>query len=357
MKRICMVVPSFSARGGIATVVSGYKGSSLEQAYMVRYIETYTDGCKLAKLRKAIVAYGVFLCMLLAWHPDLVHVHTSFGPSFFRKAPFVWIAHWNRIPVVLHIHGSELDKFYHRAGKTKKRFVQGTLNACQRVIVLSKDWENRFAPIVAKEKLAVVENYGAPKAIPGHNAGPQKILFLGFLSKAKGCLDIPDVAKQVNLRFPETRWVLAGSASPDETAALKEKISRCGLQDRFDLPGWVRGEEKDALLQAACAFFLPSYSEAMPMSVLEAMSWGLPIVSTGVGGIPRLVEQGKNGFLVKPGDIAGFADALKILLDDDALRTAMGEESLKRVREGYSFEKHLGKITAIYRQILETEKV
>lgn len=357
MKRICMVVPSFSAKGGIATVVSGYKGSHLEEEYEVRYIETYADESKLAKLCKAFVAYGAFLRLLPAWRPDLVHVHSSFGPSFFRKAPFVWIAHWHRIPVVLHIHGSELDKFYRCAGKTKKRFVKSTLNACQQVIVLSKEWEKSFASIVAKEKLAVVENYGATEAVPCYNIGPQKILFLGFLSKAKGCLDIPDVAKQVNLLFPETRWVLAGSASPDEAAALKNKISQCGLQDRFDLPGWVRGEEKKALLQAASVFFLPSYSEAMPMSVLEAMSWGLPIVSTGVGGIPQLVEQGKNGYLVKPGDIDGFANALKTLLGDEALRAAMGEESLKRVREEYSFEKHLGKIMAIYRKIFEIEKV
>lgn len=357
MKRICMVVPSFSAKGGIATVVSGYKGSQLEQEYEVRYIETYVDGGKFSKLGKALSAYGVFLWILFSWHPDIVHVHTAFGPSFFRKAPFIWIAHGGRISVVVHIHGSELDKFYYRADKLKRWFVQSTLNICQRIIVLSQEWKKRFSSIVDCEKLTVVENYGVPAQIPVHSTGPKRILFLGFLSKAKGCLDIPDVAKQVNLLFPETRWVLAGSASPDEAAALKNKISQCGLQDRFDLPGWVRGEEKKALLQAASVFFLPSYSEAMPMSVLEAMSWGLPIVSTGVGGIPQLVEQGKNGYLVKPGDIDGFANALKTLLGDEALRAAMGEESLKRVREEYSFEKHLGKIMAIYRKIFEIEKV
>lgn len=357
MKRICMVVPSFSAKGGIATVVSGYKGSHLEQEYEVRYIETYVDGGKFSKLGKALSAYGVFLWILFSWHPDLVHVHTAFGPSFFRKAPFIWIAHGGRIPVVVHIHGSELDKFYYRADKLKRWFVQSTLNICQRIIVLSQEWKKRFSSIVDCEKLTVVENYGVPAQIPVHSTGPKRILFLGFLSKAKGCLDIPDVAKQVNFQYPQTYWVLAGSAAPEELKALEKKICENGLQNQFELPGWVRNKEKEQLMKTASVFFLPSYSEAMPMSVLEAMSWGLPVVSTEVGGIPQLVEKGKNGYLLAPGDINGFAEAIKKLLADDTLRISMGNESLKRIKEKYSFDSHIKKIMAIYCQIFETEKM
>ena len=352
-----MIIPSFSARGGIATVVSGYKGSLLEQEYEIRYIETYVDGGKTAKLRKALSAYGKYLRMLLKWRPELVHVHVAFGPSFYRKTPFIWGAYIRKIPVVVHIHGSELDKFYSHASKAKQRFVRKTFAACQRVIVLSDEWKRKFANITDPEKVVVVQNYGIPSAEHARSAKSKMVLFLGFLSKAKGCLDIPDVAKIVNLQFPETYWVLAGSATPEEQRLLKEKISENKLQNRFVLPGWVQDEEKTALLQSASVFFLPSYSEAMPMSVLEAMSWGLPIISTTVGGIPQLVKQKINGYLIEPGDIDGFADRLKELLSNDTLRQTMGEQSLRFIKEYYSFDGHLQKIMSIYRQILENEKM
>lgn len=86
-KKVCMVVPSFSAKGGIATVVSGYKGSEIEKHYNIQYIESYCDGNKIKKIFKAIGAYFSFLKEMVRNKPDLVHIHSSFGGSFYRKLP------------------------------------------------------------------------------------------------------------------------------------------------------------------------------------------------------------------------------------------------------------------------------
>ena len=85
-KKVCMIVPSFSAKGGITSVVNGYRNSQLTEDYDVRFIETYCDGSIIHKIFKALSAYSKFIYTALFWKPNLVHVHTSFGGSFYRKA-------------------------------------------------------------------------------------------------------------------------------------------------------------------------------------------------------------------------------------------------------------------------------
>lgn len=87
MKKVVMVVPSFSAKGGISSVVNGYRGSELEKKYKIKYIESYCDGSKVKKICKAMEAYFLFFKEMAINKPDLVHIHSSFGGSFYRKLP------------------------------------------------------------------------------------------------------------------------------------------------------------------------------------------------------------------------------------------------------------------------------
>ena len=84
------------------------------------------------------------------------------------------------------------------------------------------------------------------------------------------------------------------------------------------------------------------------MSVLDAMGYGLPIVATNVGGIPRIVHEGENGFMCEPGDSVGFAETIILILTDDSMRQNMGEQSLEIVKERYSLEKHIEEIEKVY---------
>lgn len=112
---VCMIVPNEAVKGGIASVVNGYRGSALEKRYRITYIESYQNGSKWAKLKKALEGYLAFRRLLRRDRPDLVHVHSSFGPSFYRKMPFIYLSRLAAIPVVNHIHGAEFDRFYERA--------------------------------------------------------------------------------------------------------------------------------------------------------------------------------------------------------------------------------------------------
>ena len=105
---------------GIAAVVNGYRGSQLEKDYEITYVESYKDGSKFDKLLKGICGYFHFAYVLMFHKPDVVHIHSSFGPSFYRKMPFIYMASWRKIPIVNHIHGADFDEFYVNAPEEKK---------------------------------------------------------------------------------------------------------------------------------------------------------------------------------------------------------------------------------------------
>ena len=105
------------------------------------------------------------------------------------------------------------------------------------------------------------------------------------------------------------------------------------------------------LLQTVCWKSLARMATpmlGMPMSALDAIGYGMPIVSTNVGGIPRIVIEGKNGFLREPGDVAGFAEAIIEILTNNATRKSMGEKSLEIVKGRYSLEAHIKEIEKVY---------
>lgn len=346
-----MIVPSFTAKGGIASVVSGYRGSELEQRYQIHYIETYCDGGKLRKLGKAIAAYVAFLRELILFRPDLVHIHSAFGASFYRKAPFVYLASLLHIPIINHVHGADWTQFYENSSDKKKAFIRYTFMKCRRIIALSAEWKQKLEEAADASQIRIVVNYSDVKAkFPEKERRSETVLFLGFLSQRKGCFDIPQIAAAVRKEIENVSFVLAGSGCDDDVRHLQKLIQAHHVEDCMVFPGWVRGHEKEELLENASIFFLPSYAEGMPMSILEAMGYGLPVVSTNVGSIPQLVTDEENGFLCRPGNIDDMANVIIKLLKDPELRKKMGQNGMSIAKTNYSISNHCDKLIALYEE-------
>ncbi len=350
---ICMIVPNQAVKGGIASVVNGYRGSDLEKRYRITYIESYQDGSKWDKLRKALKGYAAFRRLLRKDRPDLVHIHSSFGPSFYRKMPFILWSASAGIPVVNHIHGAEFEAFYESASDAKKKRVRRVYGKCTRLVALSEEWAARLSQIVPGERIDILENYCRIPAEPFDTGRNRKqALFLGELGERKGCFDMPAIWEQVKKKCPDAALVMAGDG---ETARLKEEFSQKGLTKDVSFPGWVRGEEKERLLRESGIFLFPSYHEGMPMAVLEAMAYGLGIVTTTVGGIPQLIDHKGSGFLETPGDVNAMAKDVSALIEDETLCRNMGELARRAVEQKYSLEIHLQKLEETYRKACMTK--
>lgn len=350
--KICMIVPNPTVKGGIASVVGGYRGSALEQHHEINYVESYCDGNKWKKLFKAVSGYFCFMKQILHNRPDIVHIHSSFGPSFYRKMPFIYLSRWAGIPIVNHIHGAEFGSFYEEASTRKKKLVRKVYGKCSRLIVLSKEWKEAVSQIVPAKRIDVVENYCILPEEP-YDIGrkQQQILFLGELGERKGCFDIPVILDKVRQVCPQVHLVMAGDGRMEQ---VKEAFSVKNLLAYVDFPGWVRGDEKKKLLQESSVFLFPTYYEGMPMAVLEAMSYGMGIVTTQTGGIPGLISHEENGYTEKAGELDLLAKDVITLLQDNEKRSYMGRQARIFAEKHYSLKAHIQKLEQTYRKACET---
>lgn len=345
--KICMVVPDRLVKGGIASVVNGYREHDFSGKCEVSYIESYRNGSKWEKLAKALKGYLLFFREMILNKPDIVHIHSSFGPSFYRKMPFIYMACFRGVPVINHIHGAEFETFYLKASDRKKRRIRKVYGKCTMLIALSEEWKRNLESVVSPEKITVIENYCKIPDLSGTEKKKQ-ILFLGEIGKRKGCYDIPEIYERVLEKGERLPLIMAGDG---ELAEVKKLFEDRDLLESVSFPGWVRGADKDKCLKESGIFLFPSYYEGMPMAVLEAMAYGMAIVTTRVGGIPHLLEDGGSGYLCEPGDIEGLSKRLLELSKDGDKRRKMGERARQKAIEEYSMESHMKKLMDLYGRV------
>ena len=348
-RRICMIGPDPKVMGGVAAVVAGYLNSSLARDNDLKYISSHKDGSKLKKLMVAAWAYLRFIWMCIFTKPDIIHIHSSFGASFYRKIIFIIIGKWFSIPIVNHIHGSEFDKFYTNAAERKKIVVATNYLKCDVIIVLSKEWKNKLEQAIRSINVSIVENFGViPHNIAAVENRKNTVLFLGHIEAGKGIYDIPEIVKKVIEDIPDVKFVLCGNGEVDK---LKRIVKKNNMDNYIELTGWINNQQKDELLNSSRICFLPSYSEALPMAILEGMAYGLPVISTNVGGIPTVVAEDINGYLYEPGSIVDFANAIIKLLNDPYLWKKMHKNNIRKISNKFCIESNVKKVSAIYHNI------
>lgn len=360
--RICMIVQQRDVKGGIAAVTNGYYGSVLEQDYNLRYIESYCDESKLKMIRKAIRAYIEFSKVLKEFRPELVHIHSSFGGSFYRMQPFIYMARSKGIPVIDHCHGADFDAFYTKASRSKKKRVKKVFDNFAKVIVLSDEWKNKLLNFVPENKLVVIQNYCKPKSeefvneLIDERFEKKQVLFLGEIGKRKGGYDFADIVKAAVKENPEISFIFGGSGSKEDEKSIKDKIDALGVSSRVSFPGWVRNSEKEKLLKESGVFLLPSYQEGLPMAILDTMAYGLPIVSTNVGGIPWLVKNGENGYTFEPGDAEQIGKGIARLFQDAGFYRMCSLKSLEIATNNFGFDVHISNLEKVYNDILDMKE-
>ena len=346
-----MLGTSKNTMGGISSVVKVYCESNLLSAHRIRYISTHKDGPKTAKAFIALNALFEFILSTVNSPTKLVHIHISSRASFWRKSIYVLISNVFRIPVILHLHGSEFQIFYEdESGTAAKRFISYVFDSASHVVVLSDTWKDWVSSISKNPRIIPIYNPASlpPVATPFSARDEHTLLFLGRLGKRKGTYDLLHAIAKISGEFPNLKLLLGGDGEID---LVKGEVSRLGIENHVTLLGWVSGEQKEQLLKAASIYVLPSYNEGLPMSILEAMAAGLPIVSTPIGGIPEAITDGFEGRLVEPGDVDGLAAALRELLGNADLRQRMGAAARTKVENTFSADIIIPQVEAIYREL------
>jgi glycosyltransferase involved in cell wall biosynthesis len=349
-RSVLMVGTDLSGKGGVRAVVQGYIEGGLFDRIDCAYVATHCYGSRWSKLAAALSGWLKTAMRLRTLDAPLVHAHISPGASFWRKSVVCALARLAHRPYLLHVHGGEWERFCQACPPSARGFVRATFAKAALVIALSEEWRAILQRVFPQARIEVVTNAVSlpPLSDLRRLDDPQpRLLFLGDVARHKGVFDLARAFARVASRFPRSRLVLGGTGAIEEVGRL---AGRLGLPDRIECPGWLPTQRKRAELAGATMFVLPSYLEGMPMALLEAMSWGLPVIATAVGGIPEIITHEVNGILVPPGDIEALAAAIARLLGDSRLRQRLGAAARATIATRFPLATSIERLLEIYRR-------
>ena len=289
---------------------------------------------------------------------QIVHIHTCSGAIFWRDCLHLLLVRLMGRRAVWHIHGAQFDQFLEATGPVRRQVFRLAMEHASAVLVLSRDWLERLRVYAPKAHWLIVPN-GIP--VPEQASSPAQpqpcFLFMGDLGGRKGCRDLVRATHLALERgFDGVVHVAGGETEPGQQQQLHQEILDRSAQSHIRLLGSVSGQAKEEALNSADCFVLPSYAEGLPMALLEAMAHGLPSITTRVGGIPEVVRDGQEGFLIEPGDVESLADRMVCLAKDAQLRRKMGQAGRERIGDGYSLEAMVKRLDEVYQELLERNR-
>lgn len=317
------------------------------------WIATHRSGSKALKLLYCLRGMAEFSLRLPTC--DIVHIHTSEPPSARRKSLFMKLAKLAGKKTIVHFHAFDTVS---TIDGPQREVYRSLFGQADRVVVLSEMWReaviSTFPEFAPKVRVLYNPCPSLPAAPDEKEAespdGKKSILSAGVVNARKGYKDLIRAFAKVAGRFPDWQLVFAGSGEIESGKALAREL---GIADRVRFPGWVAGADKDRIFREATVFCLPSYAEGFPMAVLDAWAYGLPVVATPVGGLPEIVEDGRDALLFTPGDCDTLAAKLEKIMSDSGLRKKIALASKNFAKNTFNIETVARRLAEIYGELAD----
>lgn len=345
LKKVLVIGPDIKAGGGMAEVLKVHRTHIFSNEEF-DYLQTNS--------RRGTIIGAFYLLGLLACIPfkrlkgkKLLHIHASHGKSFYRK---LIILYWSKLfgfKSLVQWHGGEAEEFFKKP--INRRFLKRMIKNSKGIMVLSNYWKKLFS------QYADVETYIIPNIIERRENiqrelhTPLTFLFLGSIVREKGIFEMLEAFKALINHTTEWKLIVCGNGKDEK--AMKEFISKNNLQGRVIIAGWVEDNEKREKLEESDVMVLPSYAEAFPVSILEGMSYRLPVIATSVGSIPEMIENFREGILVNPKDSEQLKESIKFYLDNLERVAEHGMNAYEKVAS-FSPDKLRHSLLDAYRSVL-----
>lgn len=351
-RRVVHAGPDLRGHGGIATLLGQYR-AVLGQRLRFCAVNGAKPG-PASKLR-SLAAFGrLFLLRMRGGR--ILHVHYASGAGSWHRENL--LASWGRVlgfKTVMHCHSN----LHLVTGNYGEGAVARALGRASANIVLAKEYKAYADEVLGLDNVHVLSNFlygleinsasctGAVCRTEVHR--PVRFLFLGLLNEAKGFYDLLQALGDLQSRGIDFRLVAGGTG---DMQRLKSLAARYGISDKVDFAGWITGADKAAAIAGADVVVLPSYSEGMPMTVIEALYAGCALVVSDAGAMPDMVVDGDNGLVVGRGDVSALAGALARMATDNAFLQACRRRSAV-LAEKYTAGAVLPQLEAIYGTVLQ----
>lgn len=346
--KILVLVPDLRNMGGVSTLFRGLeeKFTNYDIIYFSRGYKVNTK--EFLQMATRITDYFKFFFKLLTQSYQHIHINTSLTvKNLYRDVIFVLIAKLLGYKVLLFFHGWNPDtvrginnfffKFYFKADS---------------IIVLAEEFKNDLEswgynkPIFV-EKTAVskeLEQLLGPVLIKRSEV--KNILFLSRVEKQKGIYETLMAFDLVRRNYQNLKLLIAGDGS--ELHKIREYIKVHQIKN-VQLCGYVSGKSKAKLLEKSDIYIFPSYyAEGMPISVLEAMMAGLPVITSKTGGLRDFFEDGKMGLITDSKDPKVIAKMLNALISDQCNLSKISEYNYKYARDNFTVDKLVERLEYIY---------
>jgi glycosyltransferase involved in cell wall biosynthesis len=349
--KIMMIGTLINGKGGVSSVIQGYRNAGLFEKLNIEYFETHGGG---SKKKKVLIFLNQLIKILFRIHEfNIIHLQTASYWSFRRKFILILISKIFKKKIIIHIHGAKFISYFSKSIYIEKLAIMFAFKISDIIICLSPEWHKDLKKIYNEAKIITIPNsikiaLSTEDLDYNKNTKNKNILFFGRLGKRKGVYELIEAAKQIDFEKFNAQIYLCGDG---EIELISKKIFDLKLEDHIRVLGWVEGNKKNKIYKEGYIFILPSYFEGLPMSILEAMSYGLPIISTTVGGIPYAVKNGIEGFLIEPGNYNLLAKRINTLLEDESLRNKMSSAAKRKISEMFTIEILEGKLKIIYQHL------
>ncbi len=355
MTKVLLVGKGAPDRGGIPSFIQMLRQSSLADTYEMSFLNVAhggtPEGGKPTAGNVIRTVRDAFAVRRAARGHDVVHIHSAMAPAVtvIRAALLAAAARSRGAAVVVHVHGGNVE--FWLTTRIRRALVKFAMAPAQRVVAVWTAGERALTQVLPATRVQMIDN-GVDlslHSIPRGEHNPFRVLYVGLLTPRKGVLDLLEASSLLAERgFDHELWLLGGT--PDEGPSAEAEV-RAALDGRARILGTRAPEEMPGVYAEADLFCLPSWWEAMPLSVLEAMASGLPVVATDVGDVSRLVQDGHTGFVVPPRDPEKLASALAELLRDPQRARAMGSAGRARAEQGFSSTATVREVAHLYAEL------
>lgn len=342
--KILTIGPQYSEKGGIASVVKSY----MPMFEKFNFIASYVSGNLIKKASYFLLSILKLIYYCIFKNITIVHIHTASNIDFKRSAVYVRISKFFKKKVILHIHGGKFGEYY----KTNSNYVKKICNKCDCLATVSNYFVNFLVNNNLNNTVHLIPN-AVNEPLSHKVLGRNKIinlLYMGRIDDNKGIFILLEVLANNKSVFNEK--IKLNIAGNGEIERMNRFIADNRISELVSYHGWVDEKKKGELLSNSDIYIHLSEFESFGISILEAMSYGLPIITTAVGGITDLVKDNFNGITIKRDNKIGIAEAIIHLANNKYTREKYGEKSIE-ISQNYFPNKIEKRLETIYGNLLK----
>ena len=344
MTKVMMVGSAEKSGGGVSSVLKTMKRMPIWKQYNCYWLGTQIQRNYLWKLWYAL--RGAVITPFIIWRYDIIHFHTTPDRTGLAiQLPQLLAAKMLRRKVIVHIHmGNQL------ADHTRNTFFRWWLKRADVIVLLARKWQKVFGELFPDIKSVTRVVYNACEAQGEINLREKRnsIILMAFMSEEKGIDIMLKAWREIHERHPLWHVYMMGQGKVDHYRHLSEEM---GLKDSMTFTGYITGEERLRMLREASISVMCSYAEGFPMTVLEAWTYGAAVVTTPVGGLPDVIEDGRNCLVTDFGNEKMLAQKLEKLMTNNSLREEMVRYSHDVMIPKFSLEAINNQLQELYREL------